>query len=81
MELQTVEVRFCAEKLATYTDHRTQTANTLYRTPEGLYLVYTDELFEGGTSALDAGRYPGEGFDEAFLRWGSQELAEVASRQ
>ena len=46
-----------------------------------LYLVYTDELFEGGKSALNAGRYPGEGFDEAFLRWGSQELAEVASRQ
>ena len=74
--LQTVEVKFYGEKLATYS-HEHGTTTTLYRTPEGLYLVHTDEG-EGGTSALDAGRYPGEGFDEASLRWGWPELASEA---
>ena len=61
-ELHTVEVRFLGEMLATYLD--LSGAYTLYRTPEGLYLVYIDEDDgEGGLAWLEAGR-TGSGLTE-----------------
>ena len=63
-ELQTVEVRFTGEKLATYTDD--SGVYTLYRTPEGLYRVHIDED-DGGLAWLESGHY-GTGLTEAQLR-------------
>ena len=63
-EMQSVEVRFRGEKLATHADGAD--AYTLYRTLEGLYRVHIDEG-EGGFAWLESGRY-GEGLTEAQLR-------------
>ncbi len=63
-ELQTVEVRFTGEKLATYTDD--SGIYTLYRTPEGLYRVHIDQG-EGEQAWLESGR-SGNGLTEAQLR-------------
>ncbi len=62
-ELQSVEVRFRGEKLATHVDGAD--VFTLYRTPEGLYRVHIDEG-EGGLAWLEAGRN-GDGLTEAQL--------------
>jgi hypothetical protein len=50
MAIQSVEVRFEGEKLATHTGPTS--TNTLYRTPEGLYRVHMDE---GEIAFLESG--------------------------
>ena len=63
-KMQTVEIRFRGEKLATHIDGAD--VFTLYRTPEGLYRVHIDEG-EGGLAWLESGHY-GTGLTEAQLR-------------
>ncbi|MCA1740283.1 MAG: hypothetical protein LC740_16090 [Actinobacteria bacterium] len=70
-ELQTVEVRFYGERLATVT--LANGAYTLYRTPDGSYFVYIDEgeegahLVTGGSTAMPRGQL-NEGISEANAR-------------
>jgi hypothetical protein len=73
MTIQTVEERFEGAELATYTDPLA--VYTLYRTPEDLYLVHTDE---GETAWLESGA-DGEGLTEGQVRMLWPELAEAAA--
>jgi hypothetical protein len=74
MQLQTVEVRFEGEQLATVpTESGTY---TLYRTPEGGYIVHADEG-EGGLAWLEAGR-DNRGLTERQVRALWPELYEAA---
>jgi hypothetical protein len=72
MTIQTVEVRFEGELLATYTD--SLAVYTLYRIPEGRYRVYVEE---GETAFLESGLH-GVGLTEWQVRHLWPELAEVA---
>ncbi len=72
MAIQSVEVRFEGEELASYTD--SVSVNTLYRTPEGLYRVHMDE---GETAFLESG-LDGEGLTEGQVRALWPELVEAA---
>ncbi len=73
-KLQTLEVRFEGEQLATVpTEAGTY---TLFRTPEGGYIVHTDEG-EGELAWLEAGR-DGRGLTEAQIRALWPELYEAA---
>jgi hypothetical protein len=67
-ETHTVEVKFAGEKLATATDE--VSTNTLYRRPDGLYLVHIDE---GNEAWLENGR--GEGLEAWQVRKLFPELA------
>jgi hypothetical protein len=60
-EIHTVEVRFRGEKLATATGK--VSTNTLYRRPDGLYLVHMDE---GDEAWLEDGH--GDGLEEWQVR-------------
>ena len=73
MAIQTVEVKFEGEKLATTTG--AVSTNTLYRTPQGLYRIHMDE---GETAFLESGR-DGDGLTEERVRTLCPELA-VAAR-
>ena len=75
-ELQTVEVKFSGEKLATFTDG--SDTYSLYRTPEGLYRVYIDEG-EGKQAWLESGR-SGNGLTEAQVRTVFPELSASTNR-
>jgi hypothetical protein len=72
MTIQSVEVRFEGEELATYTG--SVSVYTLYRTPEGLYRIHIDE---GETAFLESG-FDGEGLTEEQVRRLWPELAEAA---
>jgi hypothetical protein len=72
--LQTVEVRFRGEPLATVPAEAG--TYTLFRTPEGGYIVHTDEG-EGELAWLEAGR-DGRGLTEAQIRALWPELYEAA---
>lgn len=79
-ELQTVEVRFKGERLASFIDQAGEgepTMYTLYRTPERLYVVYIAEMGEGGLAWLEAGHL-GEGLPLARIRALWPELTEGA---
>jgi hypothetical protein len=73
-KLQTVEVRFRGEPLATVPAEAG--TYTLFRTPEGGYIVHTDEG-EGELAWLEAGR-DGRGLTEAQIRALWSELYEAA---
>jgi hypothetical protein len=62
MAIQTVEVRFEGEEIATYAD--SLAVYTLYRTPEGRYRIYVDE---GETAFLESG-LDGDGLTESEVR-------------
>ena len=70
--LQRVEVWFVAERVSFHVDDD-GTAYTLFRTPEGRYMVHTDE---GGRSWLEAGI--GDGIEEQKARYLWPELFAVA---
>jgi hypothetical protein len=72
MTIQSVEVRFEGEELATYTGR--VSVYTLYRTPEGLYRIHIDE---GETAFVESGLY-GEGLTEGQVRQFWPELWEAA---
>ena len=72
MAIQSVEVRFEGEKLATHSG--AVSVNTLYRTPEGLYRVHMDE---GEIAFLESG-LDGEGLTERQVRTLWPELWEAA---
>ena len=74
LELQRVEVRFRGERLTTVTE--VSGVYRLFRTPEGGYIVHTDEG-EGAASWLEAGR-DGRGLTEAQIRALWPELYEAA---
>jgi hypothetical protein len=73
-ELQRVEVRFRGERLAEVTE--ASGVYSLFRTPEGGYIVHTDEG-EGQLAWLEAGR-DGRGLTEAQIRVLWSELYEAA---
>jgi len=80
-ELQTVEVRFRGEKLATVTLE--EGVYTLYRTPSGSYFVHYDEGEEGaylvtGLSAAKPVGHLREGISEAQVRRNWPELLSAA---
>jgi hypothetical protein len=72
MEIQSVEVRFEGEELATV--RSSVSVNTLYRTPEGLYRIHFDEE---EIAFLESGR-DGEGLTEERVRTLWPELIEAA---
>ncbi len=74
MQLQTVEVRFRGERLAEVTE--ASRVYSLFRTPEGGYIVHTDEG-EGELAWLEAGR-DSLGLTEAQVRMLWPELYEAA---
>jgi hypothetical protein len=74
MQLQAVEVRFEGEHLATIPAESGR--YTLYRTPEGGYIVHTDEG-EGSPAWLEAGR-DARGLTERQVRALYPELYEAA---
>ena len=85
-EVQTVEVRFRGEKLATFTAHDGPDAGaiyTLYRTPRGDYFVHYDAGEAGaylatGLSAAVSREHLQEGISEGGVRRHWPELAEAA---
>ncbi len=60
-EMHAVAVKFAGEKLATSTNE--VSTNTLYRRPDGLYLIHIDE---GDEAWLENGR--GDGLEEWQVR-------------
>jgi hypothetical protein len=80
-EMQTVEVRFHGEKLATATTE--DGVFTLYRTPRGDYFVHNDAGEAGaylatGLSAAVSREHLQEGISEGGVRRHWPELAEAA---
>ena len=73
-ELQRLEVRFRGERLAEVT--QASGVYSLFRTPEGGYIVHIDEG-EGAASWLDAGR-DGRGLTKAEVRALWSELYKAA---
>lgn len=73
-QLQRVEVRFRGERLTTVTE--ASGVYSLFRTPEGGYIVHTDEG-EGKEAWLEAGR-DGRGLTEIQVRALWSELYEAA---
>jgi hypothetical protein len=70
-EMQSAEVRFEGEKLATYTDG--SDVYSLYRTTEGLYRIHVDES-EGKQAWLESAR-SGNGLTAAQVRTVFPELS------
>ncbi len=74
MQRHTVEVTFEGEELSRVTDEGGTC--TLYRTPEGTYLVYLDARAAGEGAALEFGQYP-RGMSERDARLAWPELFEA----
>jgi hypothetical protein len=77
MERHTVEVIFEGEKVSSVTDELA--TKTLYRTPEGTYLVHLDQRKSGEGVVLEDGHYP-RGLSKHDIRVMWPELLEAQSR-
>jgi hypothetical protein len=73
-EMQTLEIRFSGEELASYRDNRGMVYRLLYRSDDEHYVVHHDD--PSGLAWLEDGR--GNGLSAEDLRRGWPELAEAA---
>jgi hypothetical protein len=78
MEEHTVEVTIEGEQLSSVTDEFA--TKTLYRKPEGTYVVYLDQRKSGDGAVLEEGVYP-RGLSEHDMRVTFPELWEAQNRQ
>ena len=78
MEEHTVEVTIEGEKVSSVTDEFA--TKTLYRTPEGTYVVHLDQRKCGEGAVVEYGDYP-LGMSERGVRLMWPELWEAQSRQ
>jgi hypothetical protein len=78
MERHTVEVTLEGEKVSSVTDELA--TYTLYRAPEGTYLVHLDQRKSGEGAALEDGHSP-RGLSERDVRLMWPELLEAQSGQ
>jgi hypothetical protein len=72
-EMQTLEIRFSGEELASYRDNRGMVYRLLYRSDDEHYVVHHDD--PSGPAWLEDGR---DGLTPADIRWGWPELADAA---
>jgi hypothetical protein len=78
MERHTVEVTFEGDEVSSVTDELA--TKTLYRTPEGTYLVHLDQRKSGEGAVIEEGVYA-PGMSEHDVRVLFPALLEAQSRQ